>query len=80
VSRQRELRTRYSRLSPREREVFAHLISGQLNKQVGFDLGISVQTAKIHRRRVLVKMRADSIVHLARMASDLNITPVGSVR
>jgi FixJ family two-component response regulator len=80
VARQRELRTRYSRLSPREREVFAHLISGQLNKQVGFDLGISVQTAKIHRRRVLVKMRADSIVHLARMATDLGVTPVGSVR
>jgi FixJ family two-component response regulator len=80
VARQRELRTRYARLSPREREVFAHLISGQLNKQVGFDLGISVQTAKIHRRRVLVKMRADSIVHLARMATDLGIAPVGSVR
>ena len=80
VARQRELRTRYSRLSPREREVFAHLISGQLNKQVGFDLGISVQTATIHRRRVLVKMRADSIVHLARMATDLGVTPVGSVR
>ena len=78
--RQRELRDRYERLSPRERDVFAHLISGQLNKQVGFDLGISLQTTKIHRHRVLDKMEADSITHLARMADDLGITAVGSVR
>src|SRR5262245_48005470 len=40
-ARQQDVRARYNRLTPREREVFAHLISGQLNKQVGFDLGIS---------------------------------------
>ena len=79
-ARLREARARYSRLTPREREVFAHLISGQLNKQVGFDLGISVQTTKIHRRRVLEKMRADSIADLVRMAALLDITPLGSVR
>lgn len=76
----RELRSRYERLSPREREVFAHLISGQLNKQVGFDLGISEQTTKIHRHRVLEKMQADSIPELVRMAADLEIVPVGNVR
>jgi FixJ family two-component response regulator len=76
----RELRTRYDRLSPREREVLAHLISGQLNKQVSFDLGISEQTTKIHRHRVLEKMQADSIADLVRMSSDLGIAPVGSVR
>ena len=64
----------------REREVLTHLISGQLNKQVGFDLGISEQTTKIHRHRVLEKMRAESIADLVRMASDLGISPVGSVR
>jgi FixJ family two-component response regulator len=51
-----------------------------LNKQVGFDLGISEQTTKIHRHRVLEKMRAESIADLVRMASDLGIAPVGSVR
>src|SRR2546430_9316523 len=56
--------------SPREREVFAHLISGQLNKQVGFDLGISERTTKIHRRQVLEKMEADSIADLVRMRSE----------
>jgi FixJ family two-component response regulator len=78
--RRRQLRDRYELLSPRERDVFAHLISGQLNKQVGFDLGISLQTTKIHRHRVLQKMQAESIVHLARMADDLGIAPVGRVR
>jgi FixJ family two-component response regulator len=78
--RMRELHARHATLSPREREVLAHLISGQLNKQVGFDLGISEQTTKIHRHRVLEKMRAESIADLVRMASDLGIAPVGSVR
>ena len=78
--RQEEARTRYDRLTPREREVFAHLISGQLNKQVGFDLGISERTTKIHRRQVLEKMEADSIADLVRMASDLGIAAVGKVR
>ena len=79
-ARHRELEARYGLLSRREREVFAHLISGQLNKQVGFDLGISLQTTKIHRHRVLEKMRAASIVELARMGDALGIAPVGAVR
>jgi FixJ family two-component response regulator len=75
-----DLRRRYDRLSPRERQVFAHLISGQLNKQVGFDLGISVQTTKIHRHRVFAKLEADSIAHLVRIGDALGIAPLGSVR
>jgi FixJ family two-component response regulator len=78
-SRQRELRARFEQLSTREREVFAHLISGQLNKQVGFDLGISEHTIKIHRGRVLQKMQAASIADLVRMAAELGIEPVGAV-
>lgn len=76
----RALRIRYQLLSLREREVFAHLITGQLNKQIAYDLGISVQTTKVHRHRVLEKMQADSIVHLSRMAATLGIAPVGCVR
>jgi FixJ family two-component response regulator len=78
-SRQRELKARFEQLSTREREVFAHLISGQLNKQVGFDLGISEHTIKIHRGRVLQKMQAASIADLVRMAAELGIEPVGAV-
>ena len=79
-ARQHAARDRYKRLTPREQEVFAHLLSGQLNKQVGFDLGISERTIKIHRRQVLDKMEADSIADLVRMAGDLGIAPAGKVR
>jgi FixJ family two-component response regulator len=79
-ARLESLRSKHDLLSPREREVLAHLISGQLNKQVGFDLGITEQTTKIHRHRVLAKMEAGSIADLVRMAADLGIRPVGVVR
>jgi DNA-binding CsgD family transcriptional regulator len=79
-ARHHELHGRYERLTPREREVFAHLISGQLNKQVGFDLGITERTIKIHRHQVLEKMEAHSIADLVRMAADLGIAPTGKVR
>jgi FixJ family two-component response regulator len=79
-ARRLEIRARYSRLTPREREVFAHLISGQLNKQVGFDLGIAEGTIKMHRQQVLEKMQSQSIADLVRMAADLEIVPLGKVR
>jgi FixJ family two-component response regulator len=79
-ARQRDVRNRYERLSPREREVFAHLIGGQLNKQVGFELGISEHTVKIHRGRVLDKMEAHSIADLVRLATELGIDPVRRAR
>ncbi len=76
----RELDQRYESLTVREREVFAHLISGQLNKQIGSDLGAAEPTIKIHRRRVLLKMKADSVADLVRMAADLEVSAAGSVR
>jgi FixJ family two-component response regulator len=79
-ARQQETRARYNRLTSRERVVFAHLISGQLNKQVGFDLGIAERAIRIHRRRVLQKMEADSIADLVRMAADLQVAAAGKVR
>ena len=79
-AREHQARTWYSRLTPRERDVFAHLISGQLNKQVGFDLGISERTTKSHRHQIFEKMQADSIVDLVRIAADLRIAPAGKVR
>ncbi len=77
-ARRRELRSRYERLTTRERDVLAHLISGQLNKQIGFDLGAAERTIKAHRARVLDKMQAASLADLVRMAADLGITPIGT--
>jgi len=71
-----DVRERYERLTAREREVFAHLISGQLNKQVAADLGISERTIKLHRARIFDKLQTDSIAALTRIAIDLGVDPV----
>jgi FixJ family two-component response regulator len=74
-ARRREARARYATLTGRERDVFAHLIGGALNKQIAFTLEISLGTTKIHRGRVMKKMGADSLADLLRMADDLAIAP-----
>jgi len=72
------VRDRYARLTLREREVFAHLVAGQLNKQVASDLGIAERTIKLHRARIFTKLETDSIAALARIAIDLGIEPEGT--
>ena len=68
-----ELEKRYSRLTPRERQVFALVNSGLLNKQVAADLGITERTTKVHRARVMEKMKAGSLAELVRMAERLGL-------
>ena len=71
----RELRARYETLTAREREVMAHVISGKLNKQIGFDLGASERTIKAHRGRLMDKLRVESVAELTRLAQTLSIEP-----
>lgn len=70
-----ELRLRERRLTPREREVFALIARGLLNKQVGAMLGATERTIKTHRGRVMDKMCAGSFADLVRMADILQARP-----
>ena len=65
-----ELRRRFESLTPREREVMEHVIAGKLNKQIAFDLGVSEKMVKVHRGRVMEKMRAGSLAELVRLADE----------
>ncbi len=60
-------------LTSREREVFALITTGLLNKQVGTELGTTERTVKAHRASVMSKMGADSLAALVRMAGILQI-------
>jgi RNA polymerase sigma factor (sigma-70 family) len=65
----------FQTLTPREREVMARVVDGLLNKQIAAHLGTSEKTVKIHRGRVMEKMKARSVADLVRAARKLGIGP-----
>lgn len=69
------LQRAYERLTPREREVMAQVTDGQMNKQIAARLGLSEVTVKMHRGRVMRKMRAMSVAEPVRMAERLGVAP-----
>jgi len=67
------LRARLASLTLRQREVLKHVVAGQLNKQIAFDLGTGEQNIKLHRAQVMKKMGVDSLADLVRVAERLGI-------
>jgi len=70
-----ELRQRYERLTPREREVMRLVVAGQLNKQIAAELATSERTIKFHRAHLMQKMEAESLAELVQMAARLGAAP-----
>ncbi len=65
-----EVQDRIKTLTPRETEVFALVVTGMLNKQIASNLGVSEKMVKVHRGRVMDKMRAGSLAELVRLADE----------
>lgn len=72
-----EIRNRITTLTPREAAVFALVVTGMLNKQIGSELGIAEKTVKVHRARVMEKMRAGSLAELVRLAGEGSVIAAG---
>jgi len=69
-----EIRSRIASLTPRERTVLSHLITGKLNKQIAGDLGTAEKTIKVHRGRVMAKMKVVSVAALVRLVEKSGAT------
>jgi FixJ family two-component response regulator len=69
-----ELRQRLETLTDREREVLRFVTQGLPNKKIAALLGLVEQTIKVHRSRVMTKMRAESLAQLVVVAERLGIT------
>ena len=69
------LKAVFETLTVREREVFAHVAAGLMNKQIAAALDLSEATIKLHRGTVMRKMRANSLADIVRMADRLGYEP-----
>jgi FixJ family two-component response regulator len=73
-----QLRSRFDSLTSREQEIFAHVASGLMNKQIAAEIELSEITVKVHRASVMRKMGAKSLADLVRMADTLGVRPAKS--
>ena len=68
-----DLRQRYASLTTREQQVLGFVVRGLINKQIAAEIGISQPTVKLHRGRLMDKMRAESLADLISMAQKLGV-------
>jgi len=67
-----ELQARYTKLTPREREVMRGVIAGKMNKTIAAEFSVSTRTVEIHRANLMEKMQAKSLSALVQMAGNVN--------
>jgi FixJ family two-component response regulator len=67
------IQMRLETLTPRERQVMAHVIRGRLNKQIAAGLGTGEKTVKVHRARVMSKMGARSVAELVQLGARVGV-------
>jgi FixJ family two-component response regulator len=67
------LQKRLNTLTPREKEVMSFVVRGLLNKQIAFQLGTVEKTVKVHRARVMEKMKVQSLAELVRIAERVGV-------
>jgi FixJ family two-component response regulator len=75
-----EIHARLDALTPREREVLEHVVAGKMNKQIAGDLGITEATVKMHRARVMAKMKVQSVAELTRLTERCGIRGANSLK
>jgi two-component system response regulator DctR len=63
------IKDRLANLTNRENEVMQLMMTGKLNKQVAYELGIAIKTVEVHRSRILEKMNVRSAVALSHLLS-----------
>lgn len=73
-----EIESRFTTLTIREREVLELIVSGKLNKQIAAQLGAAEKTIKVHRGRVMSKLRVRSVAELVTLRARLPRTGAGS--
>jgi FixJ family two-component response regulator len=71
-----DIRKRIELLTPRENEILRYVITGMLNKQIALKLDIAEKTIKIHRGRIMEKLRVHSVADLVRLAEKVGVTPL----
>ena len=70
---QADIERRLETLTPRERQVLAMVVTGMLNKQIAAELGAAEKTIKVHRGRVMQKMKVGSVAELVRLTEIVGI-------
>jgi FixJ family two-component response regulator len=68
------IHTKVAALTPRERQVFSHVVAGRLNKQIAADLGTVEKTIKVHRSRMMEKLGVRTVADLVRLAEKVGLS------